>query len=90
MARLATENVLTNVADRLAFRHYDHLHGEAKALEWQLRQEWRRPERLPVAQVLNLDALPDIAEAPGLQSQGFTAPRSMATGFEDGCFTECA
>jgi hypothetical protein len=28
--------------------------------------------------------------APGFLPEAFTAPRSTATGCEDGCFTECA
>jgi hypothetical protein len=90
MSRLSTENVLTNVADRLGYAHYEHLHTEARALQLRLRREWLYPARLPVGQGLGVDAGPDKAEAPGMDPQGFTAPRSKATGYEDGCYTDCA
>jgi hypothetical protein len=52
------------------------------------REAARRASRIHAAAVARVT--PDKAEAPGLQSEGFTAPRSTANGFEDGCSTECA
>jgi hypothetical protein len=90
MARLGTQNVLTNPADRLSHEQIDRLWNSAHNLEVELRYERLRPARLPLDQVLGVDGGPDKAEAPGMDPQGFTAPRSTATGYEDGCFTECA
>jgi aminoglycoside phosphotransferase len=90
MSRLATENVLTNPADRLPFTYHQHLHNTAHALQTELRREWLHPARLPVVQVLDVDAHSDKAERPGLTTEAFTAPRSTATGNEDGCFPDCA
>jgi hypothetical protein len=90
MGRLATQNVLTNPADRLSHELIERLRNGAHSLEVELRYERLRPARLPLDQVLNVDAHSDKAERPGLTSEAFTAPRSKATGYEDGCFTECA
>jgi hypothetical protein len=69
---------------------YSRLHNQARALESVLRAEWRLPARLPIGLVLGVDAHSDKAERPSLAAEAFTAPRSTATGYEDGCFTECA
>jgi hypothetical protein len=89
MARLGTQNVLTNPADRLSHEQIDRLWNGARNLEVELRYERLRPARLPIGQVLGVDAGPDKAEAPGMDPQGFTAPRKRLD-CEDGCSPDCA
>jgi hypothetical protein len=90
MARLGTQNVLTNPADRLSHEQIDRLWNSAHNLEVELRYERLRPARLPLDQGLGVDAGSDIAEPPEFAAPRVHRSTDLTQRTADGCFTECA